>query len=32
MTRAQVGQVQTVAGPIEPEDVGFTLPHEHVYA
>jgi predicted metal-dependent phosphotriesterase family hydrolase len=23
--------VQTVLGPIEPNEVGFTLPHEHVY-
>ena len=26
------GQVQTVLGPIEPGAVGFTLPHEHIYA
>ncbi|HEU4974137.1 MAG TPA: hypothetical protein VFT50_03545 [Baekduia sp.] len=25
------GMIQTVTGPVAPEDVGFTLPHEHVY-
>lgn len=30
--RAAPGQVQTVLGPIESGDVGFTLPHEHIYA
>ena len=24
------GKVQTVLGPIEPEDLGITLPHEHL--
>ena len=28
--RALVGKVNTVLGPIEPEDLGFTLPHEHL--
>jgi phosphotriesterase-related protein len=25
------GSIMTVTGPVKPEDVGFTLPHEHVY-
>ena len=25
-----VGKISTVRGPIEPEEMGFTLPHEHV--
>jgi predicted metal-dependent phosphotriesterase family hydrolase len=29
-TRASVGTIQTVAGPIRPEDAGITLPHEHI--
>ena len=32
MGRAQAGQIQTVCGPIAPADLGFTLPHEHIYA
>lgn len=28
-TRATLGQVQTVLGPVAPGDLGFTLPHEH---
>ena len=30
MTRPQPGQVQTVLGAIEPEQMGVTLPHEHL--
>lgn len=26
------GKVMTVSGPIEPAEMGFTLPHEHLYA
>ena len=26
------GQIQTVTGPIDPADLGLTLPHEHIYA
>jgi predicted metal-dependent phosphotriesterase family hydrolase len=25
------GSIMTVTGPVAPDDVGFTLPHEHVY-
>jgi predicted metal-dependent phosphotriesterase family hydrolase len=25
------GSIMTVTGPVAPQDVGFTLPHEHVY-
>src|SRR5690242_17607567 len=32
MGRAQAGQIQTVTGAIAPDELGFTLPHEHVYA
>lgn len=32
MSRAEVGQIQTVTGPVAPSDLGFTLPHEHIYA
>lgn len=28
---AASGMVQTVTGPVAPEDLGFTLPHEHVH-
>ena len=28
-SRATPGQVQTVLGPVAPNDLGFTLPHEH---
>lgn len=28
---AATGQVQTVLGPVAPDAIGFTLPHEHVY-
>ena len=26
-----VGKVQTVLGPIDPDDLGFTLTHEHIF-
>ncbi len=31
--RAQLatGRIQTVSGPIEPDSLGFTLPHEHLF-
>ena len=29
-TQKMVGKVQTVSGPIDAEDLGITLPHEHV--
>lgn len=32
MSRARAGQIQTVSGPIAPAELGFTLPHEHIYA
>jgi predicted metal-dependent phosphotriesterase family hydrolase len=28
---AAAGRIQTVAGPVAPEAIGFTLPHEHVH-
>lgn len=29
-TNTATGKVQTVLGPVEPEEIGFTLPHEHL--
>jgi predicted metal-dependent phosphotriesterase family hydrolase len=29
MSAALAGKVQTVDGPIDPESMGMTLPHEH---
>ena len=26
-----VGKIQTVLGPIDPDDLGFTLMHEHIF-
>ncbi|MCY3777032.1 MAG: hypothetical protein OXH11_13745, partial [Candidatus Aminicenantes bacterium] len=31
MIEALRGKIQTVTGPIEPEDLGVTLIHEHLY-
>ncbi len=31
VSNALRGKVMTVQGPIDPEDLGFTLPHEHIF-
>lgn len=31
MAKKNVGKVMTMNGPVNPEDLGYTLPHEHLY-